>query len=82
MKLFIIDGVFNDWTPGMVIIKAESLNQARDFFFERFVGLAWSDREAQTEFDEAIKNEDFMVLDLADGDEMPEGIVKVKFGGG
>ncbi len=80
MKLFIIDNVLNDYTSGMVAIKAESLAQAREFFLDRFDNEG--DPANQQDFDEAIKTKDFIAMDLADTDQSATGIVKVMFGGG
>jgi len=81
MKLFIINNVLNDYTPGMVIIKAESLDRARELYIERFVGGEW-DIEFEKEFDVAVENKDYSVFDIVDGDETDEGFVKVMFGAG
>ena len=80
MKLFIINNVLSDYTYGMVAIKAETLGQAREFFVERFGG-GWETREIEKEFDDAVKNKDYIVMDLADTDQSPAGFVKVMFGG-
>ena len=80
MKLFIINNVLSDYTYGMVAIKAETLGQAREFFVERFVGGSWGS-EMKNEFDDAVKNKDYIVMDLADTDQSAAGFVKVMFGG-
>lgn len=80
MKLFIINNVLSDYTYGMVAIKAESLGQAREFFVERF-GDGYEGSEFEKEFDDAIKNKDYIVMDLADTDQSAAGFVKVMFGG-
>ena len=81
MKLFIINNVLSDYTYGMVAIKAESLGQAREFFVERFGAGLVSPSEFEKEFDVAIKNKDYQVLELADTDSTSVGFVKVMFGG-
>ena len=80
MKLFIINNVLSDYSYGMVAIKAESLGQAREFFVERF-GDGYEGSEFEKEFDDAIKNKDYQVLELADTDSTSVGFVKVMFGG-
>ena len=81
MKLFIINNVLSDYTYGMVAIKAESLGQAREFFVERFGAGLVSPSEFEKEFDDAIKNKDYIVMDLADTNQSAAGFVKVMFGG-
>lgn len=80
MKLFIINNVLSDYTYGMVAIKAESLDQAREFFVERF-NDGYEGFEFVKEFDFTIKNKDYIVMDLADTDQSEAGFVKVMFGG-
>jgi hypothetical protein len=84
MKLFIVEQVLKDWTSGLVAIKAESLEQARDLFDERFEerDLAVYDGELLAQFDAAIKNGDYKVLELSVTDQMPAGIVQIVWGGG
>jgi len=84
MKLYIIRNVLNDYTSGMVIIKAEDLEQARGFFAERFQEHddAVYEGELIGEFDVSIKNDDYTVLDLAVSDQTPAGIVQIVWGGG
>ena len=81
MKLFIINNVLSDYTYGMVAIKAESLEQAREFFVDEDSAPAGWDSEFEKEFDDAVKNKDYIVMDLADTDQSPAGFVKVMFGG-
>ena len=82
MKLFIIRNVLTDYSySGMVAIKAESLSQAREFFVERF-GDRYEFSEFEKEFDDAIKNKDYDVLNLADIDSTAVGFVKVMTFGG
>ena len=80
MKLFIINNVLSDYTYGMVAIKAETLAKARKFFVERFNDGSRECREFKKEFDVAIKNEDYIVMDLADTDQSAAGFVKVMWG--
>ena len=82
MKLFIITGVLTNRTSGLVIIKADSLDKARDLFAEKFVGPDAWDSIYKTDFDIAVKKEKYKVLDLTDTDQTPEGFVQIRFGGG
>ena len=82
MKLFIINGVLSNRGSGLVIIKAESLDKARDLFAEKFVGPDAWDSIYKTDFDIAVKKEKYKVLDLTDTDQTPEGFVQIRFGGG
>ena len=82
MKLFIINGVLTNRTSGLVIIKADSLDKARDLFAEKFVGPDAWDSIYKTDFDIAVKKEKYKVLDLTDTDQTPEGFVQIRFGGG
>ena len=82
MKLFIINGVLSNRGSGLVIIKAESLDKARDLFAKKFVGPDAWDSIYKPDFDIAVKKERYKVLDLADTDQEPAGFVQIRFGGG
>ena len=82
MNLYIINNVLSDYTYGMVAIKAETLAKARKFYVERFDDGSREGREMKKEFDVAIKNKDYTVMNLADTDQSAVGFVKVLFGGG
>ena len=79
MKLFIITDVLSDYTSGMVAIKAESLEQAREFFAKAKDG--WR-QELLEEFDAAIKDGCYTEFDLADTDTKELGILVEVYGGG
>jgi hypothetical protein len=79
MKLFIITDVLSDYTSGMVAIKAESLEQAREFFVDGKSG--WNQRVIE-EFDDAIKNGCYTEFDLADTDTKELGVLVEVYGGG
>jgi hypothetical protein len=79
MKLFIITDVLSDYTSGMVAIKAESLEQAREFFVDGKSGWTQSVIE---EFDDAIKNGCYTEFDLADTDTKELGVLVEVYGGG
>ena len=77
MKLFIITDVLSDYTSGMVAIKAESLEQAREFFVK--------DQMLESvieEFDDAIKGGCYTEFDLADTDTKELGVLVEVYGGG
>jgi hypothetical protein len=75
MNLYIFKNVLFDYTPGMAVIAASSLERARELFAEEF-GFSQS---ALDEFDEAIKNESYTVLSVVDRE---EGVVDYVYGGG
>jgi len=77
MKLFIITDVLSDYTSGMVAIKAESLEQAREFFVKGQMLESVID-----EFDDAIKNGCYTEFDLADTDTKELGVLVEVYGGG
>ena len=79
MKLFIITDVLSDYTSGMVAIKAESLEQAREFFVK---DETWYTESIIEEFDDAIKNGCYTEFDLADTDTKELGVIVEVFGGG
>jgi hypothetical protein len=81
MKLFIITGVLSGHTSGMVAIKAESLEQAREFFVDGQSGWTWTQSVIE-EFDDAIKDGCYTEFDLADTDDKESGIIVEVYGGG
>ena len=74
MNLFIIKEVLYDYTEGMVVIAAETLERARELFVAGFD----SERQAE-EFDEAIERGAYKTLQVVG---QPEGIVSYVYGGG
>jgi 5-formaminoimidazole-4-carboxamide-1-beta-D-ribofuranosyl 5'-monophosphate synthetase len=76
MKLFIITDVLSDYTSGLVAIKAESLEQAREFFVKAQMP------DFIDEFDDAIKNGCYTEFDLADTDTKELGVLVEVYGGG
>ncbi len=80
MKLFIITDVLSDYTSGMVAIKAESLEQAREFFVDGKSG--WTGSSVIEEFDDAIKDGCYTEFDLADTDTKELGVIVEVYGGG
>ena len=70
MNLYIINEILSDYTSGMVVIAAESKEQCRQLFLEKFPGEYYAD-----EFDRFAK---FTVIE---GVNHPAGIVDYVYGG-
>ena len=73
-NLYIIKEVLNDYTSGMVVIAAPSLDRARELYLAEFGETG----NTVDEFDTAIKCEWYTVLQVVD---QPEGIVSYVYGG-
>ena len=73
MKLYIIQEVLSDYTGGMCVIAAESLEQCREIFSEEF-----SSNSSMKEYDEAIKNNEYKELDVVN---INPGVVSYVYGG-
>ena len=71
-NLYIINEVLSDYTPGMAVIAAPSLERCRELFLKEFGHDA-------TEFDSAIKDGDYTVIRGVDRN---EGVVSYVVGGG
>ena len=74
-NLYIIKEVLIDYTSGMVVIAAPSLDRARELHLAEFGETV----NKVDEFDTAIKCEWYTVLQVVD---QPEGIVSYVYGGG
>ena len=74
MNLYIIEGVLNDYTSGMVVIAAENINRCRELFMSEF-----ESGDLLAELDEAILFGNYKVLSV---NNHPEGIVSYMHGGG
>ena len=74
MNLYIINEVLYDYTDGMVVIAAASLERARLLFRAKF-----GDGRALEEFDESIACGVYKTLQVVG---QPEGIVSYVYGGG
>lgn len=74
MNLYIINEVLYDYTDGMVVIAAASLERARELFVAEF-----EDERHLTEFDAAIECGAYKTLQVVG---QPEGIVSHVYGGG
>ena len=76
MNLYILNDVLYDYTSGMAVIAAESMEQCRQIFIEKFgTGSDYSNKERQREFDTA----DFEVIENVNH---PAGVVSYVYGGG
>ena len=71
-NLYIINEVLYDYTPGMAVIAAPSLERCREIFAERF-------KRQVDEFDSAITDGDYKVIENVNHD---EGVVSYVYGGG
>ena len=76
MNLYIIDEVLSDWTCGMAVIAAPSLERCRELFKAKFESGFCGD--GMHEYDEAIKGGSFKVLSVVG---QPEGVVSYMYGG-
>ena len=80
MNLYILNDVLYDYTSGMAVIAAESMEQCGQIFIEKFgTGSDYSklksNKERQREFDTA----DFKVIENVNH---PAGVVSYVYGGG
>ena len=71
-NLYIINEVLYDYTPGMAVIAAPSLDACREIFAEKFE--MWAD-----EIDSSIADGDYKVIE---GVEHQTGVVSYVVGGG
>ena len=71
-NLYIINEVLSDYTPGMAVIAAPSLERCREIFVEEF--KLWTD-----EFNSAIEDGDYKVIENVNH---AEGVVSYVVGGG
>ena len=76
MNLYIIREVLCDYTPGMVVIAAVSMERCRELFLDQF-DSGFDDRN-ESEFDAAVENGQYTVLRVVDRE---EGIVDYVPGG-
>jgi hypothetical protein len=71
MNLYIINDVLYDYTAGMVVIAASSLERCRELFEEEF---GWHMKE----YDDAVKNNAYSVYQVVDEE---EGVKDYVYGG-
>ena len=72
-NLYILEGVLADYTPGMAVVAAPSLERAWEVFFERFADERL-DVEHERRFCDDVK--------VIEGVNQPEGVVSYMYGGG
>ena len=80
--LYIISEVLYDYTPGMAVIAAPSLDTCREIFAELSIKLVWSPTQFELwvdEFDSAITDGDYKVIE---GVDHQTGVVSYVVGGG
>ena len=78
MNLYILNDVLYDYTPGMCVIAAESLEQCNQIFIEEFGHSGGSDYVnecRQKDFDTAQ-------IKVIEGVNHPAGVVSYEYGGG
>lgn len=78
-NLYIINEVLSDYTAGMAVIAAPSLERCRELFAEKFDLSTWETDQEMREFDSAIEDGDYKVIE---GANHPEGVVSYVYGGG
>ena len=81
MNLYIINKVLYDYTAGMVVIAAPSMERCRELFVEKFdpPGRVPYGCYPAEDFDEAIEKGNYKVIKEVDH---PEGVVSYVLGGG
>lgn len=75
MNLYIISEVLYDYTDGMVVIAAESLDRCRELFIKEFGRFETQIKE----YDQSISDGSYKVLEVLN---QQEGIVSYVYGGG
>ena len=77
-NLYIVNEVLYDYTEGMVVIVASSIERCREIFQEQFC-MGYQGDQRLKEFDEAIRLGVYKVLQVVDRE---EGVVSYVYGGG
>ena len=77
-NLYIIDNILSDWTPGMAVISAPSLERCKELFIKEFVHDSHDEKYKLPEYDTAIKENDYQLIENVNH---PEGIISYVFGG-
>lgn len=78
-NLYIINEVLYDYSDGMVVIAAASLERARELFIKEFVSSSYDGDRQLDEFDAAIESGACKVLEVVG---QSEGVVSYVYGGG
>ena len=78
-NLYIINEVlFDDFTPGMAVVAAPSLERLREVFIEKFVDDKFDEKYMIPEYDKAIEKGKFTVIENVNH---PEGVISYVYGG-
>ena len=77
MNLYIIQDVLSDYTSGMAVIAAPTLERCRELFEAKFKSSFCGD--GMYEYDEAIKAGSYKILQVVG---QAEGVVDYVYGGG
>ena len=82
-NIYIIEEILWDYTPGMAVICASSLDRCREIFVEEFSNIHYPNENyferEHKEFDSAINDRNYKVIEGVNHD---EGIVSYVYGGG
>ena len=78
MNLYILNDVLYDYTPGMCVIAAESLEQCNQIFIERFGDSDY----AKTRNEKLQKDFDTAQIKVIENVNHPAGVVSYVYGGG
>ena len=70
-NLYIINEVLSDYTPGMAVVSAPSLERCREIFAEEFDDVS--------EFNVSIRDGEYKVIE---GVDHIEGVISYVYGGG
>jgi hypothetical protein len=89
MNLYIIRGVLRDYSSGMVCIKCETVEETRKHFHDWLQPNApyvdeedpWG-HELMTDFDNAIRENKYIVVKVDSDDSNPIGVIANVWGGG
>ena len=81
MNLYILNDVLYDYTPGMCVIAAESLEQCNQIFIEEFGDSGDSDY-AKTRNEKLQKDFDTAQIKVIENVNHPAGVVSYEYGGG
>ncbi len=78
-NLYIINDVLCDYTSGMVVIAASSLERCKELFLDEFDDGGRFELGREFEFERAIRGGDYKVVEAANAS---EGIISYVYGGG
>jgi hypothetical protein len=81
MNLYILNDVLYDYTPGMCVIAAESLEQCNEFFMKEF-GRSDDSHLAKIRNEEHQKEFDTAEIKVIENVNHPAGVVSYVYGGG